>query len=216
MTSLQEYLAREYALDVEEYRVKFATVPRSDPAALAAWFASYPFLTTHDMAQIAQVCPKTVYRWRRRANIRSRRIKPPHFSRRRRKLRAPANWDTDWLVEAYQVGYSTTELADATGRAAQTISERLKRRIELRGPVESIRSRNPCCTRQWVQEYYVERGLSQLRCSKLAGVSKYTFATWLDKFRVRVRSISEQALLNNDMGQRPRQQVGRKRQGPVV
>lgn len=190
--ALLQQIDAEYKLDIQEYRARFARVQKNDES-LATWFRTFPFLTTHDMTQIAQVSPKTVYRWRRRAGIAPRKIKPVIFNRRRRKLVAPAGWDTDWLIDCYESGYSIPQLADATGRSWMTIHERLRRRITLRSKQDSVRTLNPCCTRKWIEEHYVNRGLSQQRCASIARVSKYTFASWLDRFGIRARSISEQS-----------------------
>lgn len=194
---------REYQVDIHGLQAEFAKIDTSNPTSLRSWFLSHPYLSAHDHARVANISQWSVYRWRKRAGLKTTNQKPPSNNGRcnRRfklpKLIAPPNWDNAWVVEQYNFGYSIPNIAEATNRAYLAIYGRLKRHGTIRSPRQSTRSTNPCCTKKWVTEHYVERGLSKNACSKLAGVSRWCFSVWLDIFGIRARSVSEQALIDN-------------------
>jgi hypothetical protein len=211
---------RDYLVDIARLQEEFRRVNVADRDSLRAWFLTHPYLTTHDHARVASVTQKTVYRWRRRAGFGPvARAKfptlPPGVAPRRHLPPpvAPAAWDDRWLVEQYLTGYSVGLIAAAVHRSYPVIYARLKRHNVLRDRARSLRSLNPCCTRRWVTEHYVERGLSKRRCARLAGVTRLTFSNWLDGFGVRARSAVEQAILDNvtDLGKKTAPIVPQKR-----
>jgi hypothetical protein len=71
-----------------------------------------------------------------------------------------------------------------------------RRGVAFRTAREAVRSRHPCCTREWLLVNYVAREQSLTACARLAGVSKYTLTAWLNRHAIRVRSASEQLMLH--------------------
>jgi len=213
----------EYNRDLDDLTEEFKDVKVSDNASLRLWFDKHPYLTVHDMARIAGVCHKTVYTWRKRAKwlppiwMRQTKVaKPPKpIPRRAKTPKAPPNWTTAWLVAAYQSGHSLPQLARATRRSETAIKKRLKRHVTLRDNKDSVRTDHPCCALAWVFDHYVRQKLSKARCARLAGVSRYTFTVWLDYFKIRARSNSEQLLVQHgtDMGALSVPQAKRNRTG---
>ncbi len=199
----------EYNKDLTELKKEFATVDISRNSELRAWFAKHPYLTTNDMMRIANICLKTVCVWRHRigwkpAVLNKNLVVPKPPLRKSAIPTAPPDWDVAWLIKMYQDGYSLPQLARSVSRSIFLIKRTLKRHIKLRDVKDSVRSTHPCRTLQWVFEHYVNQCLSQKQCARLAGVSRYTFSTWLNFFKIRVRSHTEQTLVNNgtDLGKR--------------
>lgn len=195
----------EYDRDIKELRAQFAAVDTRRPAHLRNWFINHPYLSLGDTALIADVCLNTVLDWRRAAGIKSRPIKPPKFFSGRRAALPPAppGWDTDWVIDQYDAGHSLWQIAIAAGVSVIAIYKRMKRRKKnLRSVKDSARSRHPARTRAWVFDHYVVQHLSMVQCAKIAGVSRFTFRTWLNHFGIRARSASEQNLLvyNGNLG----------------
>jgi len=193
-----QQLDRDYVLDVVAFRADFAGVDVSDPGQLRKWFTDYSYLSANDLARIAGVAVSTIYRWRGRAGLTAQRFmaRPPKVVRP--DPVAPSNWrDTTWLEDNYGQ-YSIPQLARATNRNYETIRRRLLRRLgALRSKRESVRSQHPCCRRGWLLDHYVVQGLSVQRCARLAGVSRLTMTCWLADQKIRIRSGTEQVVLNN-------------------
>jgi transposase-like protein len=99
----------------------------------------------------------------------------------------PKNWDTkEWLEEAIKL-YSIRAIARAVGRDKVGIQKRLKK-WKIKYDSDKHRTlRHPKCNREWIYKHYVTQGLSQIKCAKLAGVSKQTFNNWLNRFKIPVR-----------------------------
>lgn len=189
----------EYNQDISEYRTKFANVDRNNHTSLRTWFESHPYLTVNDMARIAGVCHRTINKWRRLAGyVPQKQIKQPKppTVKKQQMQDVPATITTEWLIAKYRDGYSIPQLAVAAGKTTTAIVARFKRKkIKLRNPKEAWKSSNKCCTLAWCFEHYVQKRMSQSACAKLAGVSRSTFSTWLDKFKIRVRTGTEQLTL---------------------
>lgn len=194
----------DYNHDIRALREEFAAVNSDSTASLRNWFATHPYLTVHDMSRIGDVCHRTVYLWRKRAKWKpddypKKIAKPPRpIPRRNETPVAPPDWDTDWLIDMYvNKGYSIPQLARSINRAQRSLRTRLNRRIKLRAKKDSVRTKHPCFKLSWVFEHYVHKKMSQAKMSKIAGVSRYTIAVWLDHFKIRVRTIGEQIVVNH-------------------
>ena len=122
----------------------------------------------------------------------------PGWRRRNLVPTPPPDWGDGWLEEQYAAGWGLRTIARAVGRSYTAVRRRLRRRgVAFRTAREAVRSRHPCCTREWLLVNYVARELSLTACARLAGVSKYTLTAWLKlAMRIRVRSASEQLMLH--------------------
>ena len=199
--AVEQFIDREYAADLREYRELFATVDRSDPAALRSWFDAHPYLKCNDTARIAGVSLRTVGRWKRAAGLPAAARNVPRYRRPdAAPLVAPAGWrEGRWLADQYPA-HSIREIARAVGRSYTWTRRRLLR-LGVRFPTrrEAVRSRHPCATLAWLFDKYVVQGLSITRASRLARVSKGTMTSWLVAARIRVRSNTSQQLANHWM-----------------
>lgn len=208
-TEIENLLDLEYCRDLAPLQIAFAQVHTGDPHSLRTWFEAHPYLTYHDMCRIANVHRYTVYRWYKLAGCRPqelasskpRRSRPPVPTAPRRAPEipvAPSDWTTAWLVEKYQEGHGLRQLAKSVRRSVKRVRERLMKVIKLRDKVESVRTTHPCYTLTWVFEHYVQRKLSQTKCAQLAGITRNRFSFWLAHFKIRIRSTTEQRLIDYD------------------
>jgi transposase-like protein len=194
------FMNQEYAKDIAELREKFVAVDRTDLESLRQWFNEHSYLTSNNICQIAGISLKTLRRWRRAIGQAGPKRLPPR--RRKQPPRPlptpPPDWRAGtWLEDQYQ-RYSVRDIARVIGRS-YTFTRRLLRRrgVVLRPLREAIRSKNPCCTRAWLDQHYTVAGLSLTRCARLAGVSSSTMTSWLLQFDFMVRSPSEQLTLSS-------------------
>ena len=181
-----------YLDDLRELRQKFSLVNKQDSNALRRWFDEYPYLGTNDHAQIANRSAGYIRKLKKRAGING--IMPANLpiSKSQPKIiniTVPANWDNpNWLRQMMQI-YSMSNIADAVGLHRRSIYHRCKK-YNITDRV-GTQPRNKCCTRDWCTEHYVNQGLNQTKCAKLAGVCQQTFANWLNRFKISVRTSRE-------------------------
>ena len=189
---------QEYHQEVEALRAEFAALDVSNLETLRVWFGEHPYLTTNDRCRIAGVSLKTVQRWRRLLGLpASKRIPPQRWQFPRLLPTAPADWRAgSWLQEQYP-RFSIHEIARMIGRSYSTTRQALRLRgVKFRSSAEAVRSKHPCCRKDWLERYYLEAGLSLSGCARLARVSSSTMTDWLLRFEIRIRSVAEQQALN--------------------
>lgn len=184
MTSYQEDLVR--------LRKEFARVDVKSIDSIQKWFANHPHLSTNDHAQIANKSTTWIRELKRKAFIRGRtpaNIPKPSPRRSIVKIDVPPNWDTkEWLEKAIKL-YSIKAIAKAVGLSNTVINKRVKRYGLTPSPIfKQATPKNPCCTKQWCYDHYITQKLSQTTCAKLAGICQQTFANWLNRFKIPVRS----------------------------
>jgi Helix-turn-helix domain len=198
VSAMSDWIEREYLIDVYEMKREFANVDGMDRNSIGVWLKDHPYLSTNDVCRVAGVSLKTDQRWRQAAGLpRARRRWPPGWRRRPSLLEAPPDWGDGWLEQQYAAGWGLRTIARAVGRSYTAVRRRLRRRgVAFRTAREAVRSRHPCCTRNWLLVNYVAREQSLTACARLAGVSKYTLTAWLNLHRIRVRGASEQLILH--------------------
>lgn len=185
-----------YDDDLQDLHDEFwSEVDPHDIDSIHRWFAKYPYFSTSDHARVANRSLEWIRILKRRANIKGRMpttLPTPNPSRRTYNIDVPEDWDTpEWLGKAVKT-HSIKALADAIGVSRRTIGRRLKAyNIEPPDVIESTRPKHPCCTREWCYTHYVEKGLSQRQCAKLAGICFQTFANWLNRFKIPIRTAVE-------------------------
>jgi transposase-like protein len=99
-------------------------------------------------------------------------------------------WDNPgWFYQKYVVEeLGVHALAKMIDRDIKIVLSRLKRfGIQTRTTQEAVKSKNKCCTREWLEEHYVIYGYSLRKCAELAGVNRYTIYNWLVKYNIYIR-----------------------------
>lgn len=183
-------------MTIEELRVVFAGVNRRDPKALRRWFTTHAHLSTNDHAQIAGVAACTVRKYKKLAGLLNGKgpVNPRVVTVRCDPAEvAPPNWKEDeaWLRRTLEL-YNVSVIARMVQRDRNIVLTALKRHNIPTKPLrESNKPKNRCCTHAWCWKHYVEEGLGQRACAKLAGIAQQTFSTWLNRFNITVRN-SEQ------------------------
>lgn len=181
-----------YPDDLRELRQQFAAVDKQNPNALRQWFDDHPHLGTNDHAQIINCSTTTIRRWKKQAGING--VMPANLPVSKAvpkivNITVPVNWDNaNWLERMVRI-YSLEDIANAVGVAKSTIHYKLEK-YEISNRRGS-QPRNKYCTRDWCTEHYVTQGLSQAKCAKLAGICQQTFANWLNRFKIPVRTSQE-------------------------
>jgi len=174
----------------------FARLDINDDVAVKKWFNDHTYLTNSDHAQIAGKSKWWISRLRHRVGLSAPPPKTKTKPRNRRvsivAIDVPSDWDTkEWLQKAILL-YSLKQIAKAVNRSRTVLRKRLKRwGIINKSHKESVRSNNQYCTKAWVYNHYITKGLSQLRCANLAGVSQATFTNWLNRFSIPIRRLGQ-------------------------
>ena len=179
-----------YREELLELRKKFGQVDTDDPEAIRKWFADHEYLTTNDHALVTGKSRWYVRQLRKRAGLTQappKKMPKPHAPRKIVNIDT-TNWDTkEWFEKAIQL-YTIKQIARAIQRDKKAVKRRVKKwNLKLRPLKERTRPQNPCCTKEWVYNHYVEKGLSQRQCAKLANISPQNFANWLIRFEIQVR-----------------------------
>lgn len=180
----------------EEFRMR---VNIRDTKSLRRFFLRYSFFSTNDMALLLGLSPWTIRIYKRRAKIR-RKGGPntkPENPQIPVHLDLPEDWDTsDWWRKHYP-RYGMGILTRETGLNYHTVRKRVRQHCgRIRSQQESTDSSHPCCTREWLQEHYINQGLSQKRCGRIAGVSDSTIRDWLVRLGFQVRGLYGGSLLD--------------------
>ncbi len=189
-------LDQEYSEEIQQLAAEFNQIDKKNKEAINAWLRSHTYLKNHDLAKIIGVAQAIISQMLKRAGIHKHngRKQPPYLNNKKKPpLIAPADWDTAWLIAKNKEGYGYPKLAKAVGRSRRTIWLRLRKK--LRSPAEACKSTNPCCTIEWLLEHYVGKVLSTPACAKLANVAPSTIRSWLNKFKIRIRSSGEASAL---------------------
>lgn len=103
-------------------------------------------------------------------------------------------WDNAaWFHEMYIVNrYGIYLISEMIDRDIFIVRRKLKRYgIKTRSVEEAVRSKNKCCTYEWLEEHYIILGYSILKCAEIADVNGYTIIAWLTKFGIKVRDKYE-------------------------
>ena len=189
-----------YNDDLLEFRQKFAFVDKKSPKALKRWFDSHPHLSTNDHAQIADRSLNYIRKLRKIAGINGKTPANLPKSTAVRKvvsLIPPVDWDNPiWLDQVAGI-YSIASIAMACGVSERTVRRRLEK-YDINKKV-STKSKNKCCTKAWCHRYYVELGWCQAKCAKKAGICQQTFANWLNRFKIPVRTSRETQKSHTDV-----------------
>jgi hypothetical protein len=180
-----------YEADMLRYRQLFKAYNTNDLESVQKWLADYSYLSVSDLARMSGKSIHWVRTKRRQLGLNTGNIPPvlPKASGWSHKLPllVPEDWQNkEWLQQAL-MRYLPYEIAEAVGVNAKKIKN-LAFRWGLKRPGLRVRQlRNPYFTYAWCYEHYIEKGWSQIACSKVAGVCQQTFSNWLVALNIPVR-----------------------------
>ena len=166
-------------------------------ASLKAFFAANPYLQTSELAILANRSMESIRKWRRRCGI----PQPPRQpSFRVKKWESPVKflpdqtvWDNrEWFHDQYyNKERGVRQLRRMTGKNVPFILRRFKKFGITMRPGSRNFSKNPCCTKEWLEENFMINGLDVKRCARKAGVNNYTIVRWLSRFGFLPREMAE-------------------------
>ena len=192
--------------ELEEFQLLFKSVDTSDAIQLRKWFEDYPELMFQEHCLIMGMSEATVTRYKHKAGVNPVYVvelddgchvnqpRKPIAKPKTKKINitAPEDWDTrEWLEEQYvrnKIGAPT--LAKIIGCSKYKVQIALARvGIIQRKLGAALATDNPCCTKAWVVEHYIDKKMTLRECAELAGVGHSTFRQWMTKFNMSTRSI---------------------------
>lgn len=105
-------------------------------------------------------------------------------------------WDNkEWFVDAYSK-CGIAKISKMIGRTIRTVQKRFIRYgIKPKQWRESIKSKNPCNTKEWVNEKYNIEKMGIKRMAALANVSIYTIYDWMIDYDIYPRTANKASAL---------------------
>jgi DNA-binding transcriptional regulator YiaG len=158
------------------------------------------YLTSSELAYMLEVAPCSIREWREKLGVECLVKVNTSFMRKWNTgkeyplIEDPKIWDNkEWFSEQYEEKeLGRRVIAKMINKTPLFVLTRLRKyEIQTRDVKEASKSKNPCCTREWLEEHYERQGLSQRKCAKLAGVNPQTIVNWLVKFGMSVRNHSQ-------------------------
>lgn len=200
--------------ELQIFRDEFTTIDPANDLSLRNWFSKYPELTTQERCMITGMSEATINRWQQRVGITPLIVveidndiiithkQPPTPKIRnvqvKYNLDVPENWRQNraWLENTYNLGISERSFANMVGCSRTRIRKILKRNgIELRTHNQAVSSKNPCCTKEWIEYNYYDCQKDLRQCAKLAGVSTTTILQWMAKYSISTRGQRDASFL---------------------
>lgn len=179
----------------------------SDVESLRAFFHEHPELTTYELAKVAGRSASTIRNWKRKCGIESDQTgwgskrdsipfinKPKKEKREVERVTDPNIWDNEaWFKQQYEKNsYGIPTISRIIGRSIALVKGRLEKyQVRVRSHAESVKSKNPCFDKDWLDEHYNRKRWSLTRCAQEAGVVPYTIYNWLVSFDFEIRDIYE-------------------------
>lgn len=163
------------------------------------FFKEYGHLRNFDLAILADVSIECIRNWKVRCGLAVKSAKNPFNSTYRPpkvqvEVVPPEVWmNKEWFYQKYVVeGIGTNVLARMINRAKETTFGHIRRYGFKPKPLnERCKSKNPCCTYQWLYEHYEIYNFSIRKCAKLANVCESTIVNWLACHKIYIKSLSE-------------------------
>lgn len=174
---------RDYEEHYRELRKEYAKIDTSDLQSIRDWFDKYHYLTTSELARVAGKSRWHIRYLRRKAGIkissRTTSIKPKRQLPSISYIEVPPDWRTNkqWLTWACR-NHPIVAIARAAGCSKPTLYKYIRKNGVVY-PRGQIQRKNPCFNKGWLYKHYVDMGLNQPQCAKLAGVTVETIGCWL-------------------------------------
>lgn len=193
-------------------------VDPNDLNSIKKFFEDNLYLSTYELAVMAQRSPSTIRNWKRKCGM-SLKESPfkakQEYARKEVEQVLDANiWDNEtWFRQKYEIetlGIPT--IAKIIGKSVSLVASRLiKYQVATRSHSDAVKSINTACDEEWLYKHYATRdqyiewctghakvpdpdggkALSLAKCAELAKVVPYTIYNWLVRFRIPMRDISE-------------------------
>ena len=174
-------------------RDEFKLLNKYDPEQLKNFFLRYKFFSTNDLSQVLSFGSRYIRMLKTRTDgtdlIRTKRPSPvPKCVYIVPDIKLEPGWDcAEWWRHYYQL-YGIRTLSRITHLNRRTVTKRLRKYNIPTMPRRSKHTTNPCNNYEWLYKHYVELGQTLAMCGKIAGVSKDSISTWLNKFKIQVRT----------------------------
>lgn len=193
-----------------------------DPTNLESikrFFEENKYLSTCELAILANRSPTTIRNWKRRCGIPLGKspfsgVKHSHKGKPIVPVRDERIWDNEaWFRQKYeQEGLGILAIAKTIGRSKSLVIARLRKYdIVIRSHADAVRSNNPACNEEWLYKHYCTReqyidwckrngkepdqnggkALSIIKCAAEANVVPYTIYNWLVRFKIPMRDTRE-------------------------
>jgi hypothetical protein len=125
---------------------------------------------------------------RRHLHTNSKKVKPTTYIPPDIKLEP--GWDCgDWWRHYYKQ-YGLDALARITHLTVRTVKKRLRKYNIQRGGRKVKLLHAQYCNYDWLHKHYVELDWGTVRCAKAAGVSPDTITSWLNNFKIQVKTVN--------------------------
>jgi hypothetical protein len=167
-------------------RDEFELLDRRNSEQLGNFFVRYKFFSTNDLAQVLSLSSRYIRRLKSRTDIcRTRgRKTSPQTIKTPLDMELEPGWDCEeWWRRQYQL-HGVYILSRISHFSVKTVRRRLSKYNIKTG----VRSTNSCRNYEWLHKHYVELDQNVVTCAKLAGVSPDTITTWLNNFKIQVKT----------------------------
>jgi hypothetical protein len=180
-------MAEDYCQIVRD---EFQLLDKRNPDQLSNFFIRYRFFSTDDLAQVLSVSGRYIRKMKNRTDI-----KRTTYKRQITKtiktlpdIKLEPGWDcAEWWRHYYRI-YGVRMLSKITHFSIPTVWRKLHKHNIPIHPKGKRLSANPCCNYEWLNEHYVEKHWTIPNCAKAAGVSNDSITTWLNRFKIQVRT----------------------------
>lgn len=184
-----DWIDKLYEQELKELREEFNEWV-TDPETMKKWLFKYKDLPYTKLAAISQRSIPWIYKLCRRYGFKKRgHTKPPpsRVCHKRKELEFTPEPTDQWIKEKFQQGYKIVEICNATDKSKNYVRKRIKgleKTVIFKNTKLRQAAFNPCCSERWLRKHLIEKNLSQSKCAKLAGVSRYTIITWMARFGI--------------------------------
>jgi hypothetical protein len=171
-------------------RDEFQLLDRRNPDQLSNFFVRYKFFSTNDLAQVLSLSARYIRRLKTKTDITRTRYKHRIVPRVSvlPDIKLEEGWDcAEWWRHYYQY-YGVRILSKITGFSIPTVWRKLDKHNIPTRPKGKKLPMNPCCNYEWLYKHYVEMHWTLPECAKVAGVSYHSIETWLNNFKIQVRT----------------------------
>jgi hypothetical protein len=172
-------------------RDEFKLLDKRDPKQLSNFFLRYKFFSTNDLAQVLSLSSRYIRMLKTRTGddiVRTRQNNRPRAGVRFLPIvELEPGWDcAEWWRHYYKL-YGARILAKITHLSIKTVKKRI-RKYNIPRTRQAPPLTHPCCNYEWLYKHYVEMDLHLLGCAKAAGVSPDTISSWLNTFKIQVKT----------------------------
>lgn len=181
-------------------RDEFKLLNRHNPEQLSNFFFRYKFFSTNDLAQVLSLSSRYIRMLKNRTDgtgivrTHSRAPRPTPNIHVVPDIKLEPGWDCAAWWRHYYALYGTRVLSKITHLSREVIRGRLRR---YNIPIRQLKGFNPHCSYAWLYKHYVEFNWGLVRCANAAGVTPDTITSWLNTFKIQVKTRNAPKFRNN-------------------